>query len=339
MTTTSASPAVPPSPIHVLFCCDPGYYQHLAVAAVSLLENNQAAVLDLHLITSRRDLEAETRLARSIARYANFSFHIHTFSSAATERWHTSFHITGEAYTRLFAASVLDPAIDKILYLDADLVVIDDLAPLWETDVANHALAAAPDPYGAWRKQALGMPEAATYVNSGVMLLNLARWRRDGLTARLARYIESAGPLLFHDQDAVNAVLHDAVRVLGYRWNLQARMLRGAARSRLSDGRAIAAAARAPAIVHYTSARKPWLFVMAVPAKLVYREYLKKTDWRDAPPVGRSWTRLLEYAFNHLAYHAGLEMTWDRMLRSTSVGRVIDRSLRLFAPPVLPRLK
>ena len=314
--------------IKVLFCCDPGYYQHLAVALVSLLLSNASNFLDIHLISSRQDSVLESKLIRSLDAYDNFHLQVYYWNNK--QNLYTSYHITSEAYTRLFAANILDISIDKILYLDSDLIVVDDLMGLWRTDVRDHALAAVPDPFGLWRREALGMPREGSYVNSGVLLLNLARWRADDLTRRLADHVGREGShLVFHDQDAINAVLHAATKILPYRWNLQARMLRHWRLTSLADHAAIARAARSPAIIHYTSARKPWLFVAATPGKRLYRDYLRLTAWRTAPPIGKSWSRLPEYLANHALDFLGSDYTWERVLRSTTVGRIIDRSARL----------
>jgi lipopolysaccharide biosynthesis glycosyltransferase len=333
-TSRTAAGAEDNERISVLFCCDPGYYQHLAVALVSLLENNQNNLLDIHLISSGKDPAKEARLSASIARYSNFKISNYYFNIEDVDKWHTSYHIRGEAYIRIFSPSILPQTLEKILYLDVDLIVVDDLSGLWETDLGNHALAAAPDPFGASRRGPLRIPDDACYVNSGVLLLNLTKWRSENLSARLADYIEREGSnLLFHDQDAINAVLHSAIKPLSYRWNFQAKMLRPPRFTLLADYPAIRDAGRSPAIIHYTSARKPWLFVMAMPAKWLYRHYLTMTEWRSVPPIGRTWYSLPEFCTNHILYYAGIDYTWDRILRSTTVGRIIDRLIRLIAGP------
>jgi lipopolysaccharide biosynthesis glycosyltransferase len=333
-TSRTSAPSADKERISVLFCCDPGYYQHLAVALVSLLENNRNNTLDIHLISSGKDPMKEAWLSASTSRYHNFNLNTYYFNIEDLNKWHTSYHIKGEAYIRLFAPSILPKSLEKILYLDVDLIVIDDLSDLWKTDLGNYALAAAPDPFGASRRGPLGIPNDACYVNSGVLLLNLAKWRSDNLSARLADYIEREGSnLLFHDQDAINAVLHPAIKSLSYRWNYQAKMLRLPRFTPLADLAAIREAGRSPAIIHYTSARKPWLFVMAMPAKRLYRRYLAMTEWRSAPLIGRTWYSLPEFCTNHILYYAGIDYTWDRILRSTTVGRIIDRLIRLLAGP------
>ncbi|HEX4741994.1 MAG TPA: glycosyltransferase family 8 protein [Caulobacteraceae bacterium] len=317
-------------PIRILFCCGPSYFTHLAAAIASLLASNQDEQLEIHLATSLPDLAQEARLARWVeGRGAKLK--LHRFDWGAT-RWHTSFHITQEAYIRLFAPRFLDSTIGKALYLDADLLVLGNLRPLWEIDLTGFAVAASPDPYGQSRRQALGIGLDVPYVNSGVLLMNLDLWREHDLSGRLCAYVEEAGErLLFHDQDALNAVLAGQILPLDYRWNLQAKMLRRRARRRLPEAAAIARAVRAPAILHYTSARKPWLFVMATPAKSLYWRYLRQTPWAATRSPDLRWAKAPEFALNHLLDLAGLDYTWDRVRRATLPGRALDHLLSFLA--------
>ncbi|HWF01439.1 MAG TPA: glycosyltransferase [Caulobacteraceae bacterium] len=148
------------------------------------------------------------------------------------------------------------------------------------------------------------------------------------LTGRLCAYVEAAGErLLFHDQDALNAVLAGQILPLDYRWNLQAKMLRRRARRTLPERAAVARAARAPAILHYTSARKPWLFVMPTPAKAFYWRYLRQTPWAATRAQDLRWGKAPEFALNHLLDVAGLDYTWDRVRRAALPGRALDRLL------------
>jgi lipopolysaccharide biosynthesis glycosyltransferase len=318
-----------PSRIRVLFCCDAGYYQHLAVAMVSLLGSNASHQLEIHVISTRREAQSEVKLLRSLESFSNFTLQIHDFRGPQIERWHTSYHITSETYARLFAATILPSSVERILYLDADLVVLADLRELWSFELGDAAVAAVSDPFGASRSEALGLPREAVYINAGVLLMNLGKWRREALAERLGRYIQEQGSRLeYHDQDAINAVLCGQILVLDYRWNFQAKMLR-LPRSGVPDRAKIGEASRAPAILHYTTMRKPWVFVMPTPAKAVYRRLLKRTAWRGTPPVGRSWAKLPEYLVNHGLYFLGLDYTWDRVLRRTTIGRVMVRSAKL----------
>jgi lipopolysaccharide biosynthesis glycosyltransferase len=276
--------------IRVLFCCNPEFYQHLAVALVSMLENNPHAQFDVHLMTSGRDEGLEQKLRRSIAAYCHVVLTVHHLSLDSYAHFFVSSHISLESYLRIFAADVLGKEIGKVLYLDCDLVVTGDLMELWNTDIDAYALAAAPDLYGGFRRAALGIPANRTYVNAGVLLLNLARWRRDQLSESLIRFIEArAGSLTFHDQDAVNAVLQDSILLLDRRWNVQAQMFRLRRHVFPSAYAAIRDACRRPAIVHYAGPEKPWRFRVSVAKRRLYFQYLRKTEWRDARLQGAAW--------------------------------------------------
>lgn len=312
------------APIRVLFCCDPPYFAALAAALGSLLASNGHNQLEVHLATSRPDPAQEARLADWMATQG-VPFQLHRFNWGG-RRWPTAFHITQATYIRLFAPRFLSPSVDRVLYLDADLLVLDDLRPLWEIDLGDHAVAAAPDPYGQGRSEALGLAAATPYVNAGVLLMNLDVWRRERVTSQLCRCVEQRGAqLLFHDQDALNLVLAGRILPLDPRWNLQAKALRPRGRRGVADAAALARAASAPAVLHYTTARKPWLFVMPVPGKALYWRSLASTPWAGSQPHDRGWRHVPEFLFNHLVDLIGLDYTWDRFQRATLPGRALAR--------------
>jgi len=276
--------------IRVLFCCNPAFYQHLAVALVSMVENNPYVQFDVHLITSSRDERLEGKLRGSFTAYRNVVLTIHCLPLESCAHFFVSSHITLESYLRIFAADVLGKEIGKVLYLDCDLVVVGDLWDLWATDIDAYALAAAPDLYGGFRREALGVPSNRRYVNAGVLLLNLDRWRRDRLSERLIAFIEAhPGTLTFHDQDAINAVLHDSILLLDRRWNVQTQMYRLRRHVFPDAYAAIREACRHPAIVHYAGPEKPWRFRVSVARRRLYFRYLKKTEWRDTRLQGAAW--------------------------------------------------
>ena len=122
-----------------------------------------------------------------------------------------------------------------------------------------------------------------------MLLINLDYWREYQLTSRLIRYIEDEGhALIWHDQDAINAVLHKKIRKIPLRWNYQISVL--SFRRQMPDRYAamIEEESNNAVVIHYNTGRKPWLFVMITPRKSLYWRYLRMTDWRDQPAIGRS---------------------------------------------------
>lgn len=113
------------------------------------------------------------------------------------------------------------------------MLVLEDLASLWETPLDQHVLAAAPDttvpfcsaPRGVKGWQTLGIPREAAYFNCGVLMIHLARWRQREVTRRVHQYLETTRDFLH--QEALNAVLWDDWKPLDSRWNLLASRAEG----------------------------------------------------------------------------------------------------------------
>jgi lipopolysaccharide biosynthesis glycosyltransferase len=130
---------------------------------------------------------------------------------------------TGKAtWYRIFLPE-LHPGLDRILYLDSDLLVLDSLAPLWETDLTGNWVAAVTNVFQddhLDRPAELGLSGPEVYFNAGVLLLNLAEMRADGCTEALLAYgIENAERPSWRDQDALNVVLGSRRLGLHPRWN------------------------------------------------------------------------------------------------------------------------
>lgn len=297
-----------PDRMQIMFCCNPGYFQHLAVAMRSLLENNAVHPLGVTVVTTQFDAAAEARVRRSVEGvHPDFFLRFVCQSMEAWSHFFIDQHVTLETYLRLMAVHVLPPEVERVLYLDADLVVVGDLAELWRTDLQDMALAAVPDPWGQFRKADLGIPPHAAYVNAGVTLMNLDYWRRHDVAERLVAFIEARGSgLMFHDQDAINAVLHDAIRPVDFRWNFQARMYKIDPRDPAAPPRAaVRAAMPQAAIIHYNGRQKPWHFMATVARKGLYRRYLRRTAWRDSKPEGWSVLKLPHYGWRRMRSLAG----------------------------------
>ncbi len=183
--------------------------------------------------------------------------------------------------------------VERVLFLDADLLVMRDVAELWETPLDERVLAAAPDaavplcsaPRGVKGWQALGIPHDAAYFNCGVLLIHLGRWRERNVTQRALRYFENTRePIDFLHQEALNAVLWDDWKRLDPRWNLLAsRAGRSFDRSGREDW-------KRPGIVHFAGRMKPWRAAIGGPFNAPYQRALadvlpllspEPADWMD----------------------------------------------------------
>jgi lipopolysaccharide biosynthesis glycosyltransferase len=131
-------------------------------------------------------------------------------------------------YVRLFIAHFLPQTIEKAIYLDVDMIVKKDITDLWVTDMQEYTIAAVKDRSenigSAWggitNYRELGLDPSALYFNSGLLILNLKKWRRTNLTQEILKVISHnkvyAG---FPDQYGLNVVFANRWLELDKRWN------------------------------------------------------------------------------------------------------------------------
>src|SRR4051812_31654757 len=120
------------------------------------------------------------------------------------------------AYLRLQVGRLLPASLERVLYLDTDMIVRADLSELWETPLQGHAIGAVQnhvpstveEPEGINAYWELGIDPSAPYFNSGLMLIDLARWREEEIEERTLDHIRTRpDDLYFLDQGALNAAL------------------------------------------------------------------------------------------------------------------------------------
>jgi len=283
-------------PIRLIFGVDGSYSQHLAVTLVSLLENNPANRFEIVVVTLNMAAEDLRRIEVLVARFANATLAFQPFDISRYSHFRTDGHISHASYLRIFIPEILPEEVEKVIYLDCDMVVRHDIAPLWHSDLGEEVLGAVRNPFFV-RHQDLEMPAAAGYFNAGVLLMNLKRWREQDGTARLIRFIEAHHDHLWaHDQDALNAVFCGQIRELAPRWNFQTSVLWCEPDSLSLSYPAFRGLLADPGIVHYTTPSKPWHFSNSHPFKGAYYQYLAKTPYSDFQPHDISAAGLLRRA-------------------------------------------
>jgi lipopolysaccharide biosynthesis glycosyltransferase len=184
------------------------------------------------------------------------------------------------------------PEAPKVLYLDADTLVVDALGALWHTELGDAPLAAVANPlyrfmddHPRWR---LGISDRRRYLNSGVLLMNLELMRREGTAAALLAYARDHPDNVYPDQDAISALFADRHVSLHPRWNAQTTLwdLRPGdlpfAPSEVEEAR------QDPAIVHFVGPFKPWHYLCTHPYRAEYFEHLQATPWAAPPLEGRT---------------------------------------------------
>ena len=191
-----------------------------------------------------------------------------------------------EASFPLLLPEVLPRDLERILFLDADLLVLEDLMTLWETPLDQCVLAASPDaavprcsaPRGVKGWKALGIPQTAPYFNGGVLLIDLGRWRERAVTQRAREYFSATRePIDFLHQEALNAVVWNDWMPLEARWNLPA-----SSAGRPYESPASEAWLR-PGVIHFSGRMKPWRAPVGGPFNAPYQNVLDRVRPQFCP--------------------------------------------------------
>lgn len=201
-------------------------------------------------------------------------------------------HIPAVMWYRVLLPALL-PDVSRVLYLDCDTLIVDELTDLWRTDLHRQYVAAVSNVLESdardWPQQ-LGL--AADYFNSGVLLLNLDAMRRDGLTEKLVSFgRQPPRRLRWPDQDALNVLLGPRRVALHPRWNCQNSLFYYRRASKVFGAKYVAEAVADPAILHFEGAylAKPWHYLSKHPYRERYFEHRRATPWPRVQILGQNW--------------------------------------------------
>ncbi len=158
-------------------------------------------------------------------------------------------HFGLATWYRLFIQSLF-PQYDKILYIDCDVVVLDDISKLYFTDISNYNIAGVVENwilhspiFSHYTKEAVGI-ESENYINAGIMVMNLAAFRRDQIEEQFVHLINTYNfDVIDPDQAYINYLCRDKIKYLPFEWN----------RTPIES-----VECASPKIVHYALGDKPW---------------------------------------------------------------------------------
>ncbi|MBK6472009.1 MAG: hypothetical protein IPF94_15200 [Betaproteobacteria bacterium] len=280
---TTGSPAASPSKadrqFHVAYCFDQNYEQHFGASVTSLLLNAQGpgSNLCIHVVTAQVSDAFQARLDRLTDTF-RARIEVHCVQAHDVERLsrlpvtnRPLAYLTTATYYRVLLPNILPPAIDRVVYLDSDTIVLSDIRALFDIDLGQAIVGAALDMGSTAMAAKRGLDK---YVNSGVMLMDLQQWRQGDYVDRCLAYaLQHPDKISYGDQCAINAVCADVIQVLDPRWN---RFVLSQTRSDDATG---------AAILHFITGDKPWQVWYENSLSSLYWRYLDVSPWSGALPV------------------------------------------------------
>lgn len=278
--------------MHVVFAADEFVAMPLAAAASSVVRHRTASEpLIVHVIDGGITDRSRRRVERSIrGNGVRLSWHEPPAATLRELAAASGSSYPPIAFARLLLPELL-PSVERVVYLDVDLVVRRDLTELHDLDLEGALCAAACDADGngqigsvtRFDAASMGAPPSAPYVNTGVMVIDLDAWRLHGLTARATALLAAfPGSFGLADQDVLNVVLAGHIGVLDPRWNVYTALYGSPCQL---DDELHRAAVADPWILHFTQRPKPWQRGCVHPMRHVFLEALDHTAWAGWRPT------------------------------------------------------
>lgn len=260
--------------IPIFFTVDDKYVPFLAVALQSLIENSSEKnyYLIKILYTSITE-ENQEKIKKYEKENVNIEFvDLNYYINKIKNKLYTRDYYSVTTYFRLFIPN-LYPQYNKALYLDCDIVLLADVAELYNIDMGDNLVAAAPDDviqkievFQEYVEKVVGVADYRNYFNAGVLLMNLDELRKFDFQEKFLYSLEKIKFAVAQDQDYLNRLCKGRVKIISNVWDKMPI-------SNDTDTNDLK-------LIHYNLAFKPWHF-----EDILYKEYFwkyaKKTEFFD----------------------------------------------------------
>ncbi|GMI69453.1 galacturonosyltransferase-like 7 [Hibiscus trionum] len=257
-----------PSLVHVAITLDVVYLRGSIAAVHSILQHSLCPEnIFFHFLVSEPGLETLVRSTIPQLKFRVYYFDPEVvrnlISSSVRQALEQPLN-----YARNYLADLLEPCVRRVIYLDSDLVVVDDIYKLWSTKLGSRTIG-APEycradftkyfTAGFWSDQRFSATfrgRKPCYFNTGVMVIDLVKWRRVGYTKRIERWMEIQKHHRIYELGSLPPfllVFAGRVAPIEHRWNqhgLGGDNVKGSCRD-LHPGPV--------SLLHWSGSGKPWL--------------------------------------------------------------------------------
>lgn len=258
----------------------------LCVTLASIYENNKETHITTHVIGKGLE-DSHKAIAKELSNKYHQEIFFYSIDKELLETLpavHS--YLTNATYIRLFISNILPKNIDKILYLDNDIIINDKLDDLWNIDIKGHPCAVVMDSYAydISHFNRLQYPMSKGYFNAGVMLINLKYWREHKVLEQALSFAEKYKERIYMaDQDIMNYLFQDSKINLPLKFNSICTyfFIRKPVPYELWDE--LKEAQEHPVIIHFTWI-KPWFYEgLDHPYAKEFFKYQSLTKWNGMP--------------------------------------------------------
>lgn len=287
--------------LNILYCSDNNYAPFLGISMLSLLKANTAADrVRIYVVADAISEENLVRLQRTVDAFGVGRELVLIDAKEIVKKLSdlgvSTYRGGHAANCRLFYTDYLPAEATRVLYLDCDTLICDDLGDLFALDMGGAPAAWVKDSLTESYKRELGFAATEPYCNSGVILFDSVNWRTARCREKMIELMQDptkrgACP----DQDYLNFLLKDCAMILSPRYNFQTthQICRDNVYFSVVKGEGyytaeeIAAARKSPAILHTYRflGQFPWHRKNFQPANALFWEHVATSEWSDMKPL------------------------------------------------------
>lgn len=265
------------TPIHVAFCVNDDYIPYIIVTCISIMENNTSNNITIHIFIDSISDKNKKAFNENLEKYKNAKLVIHTVNDSSLKGLKDSWSIY--AWYRILIPQLLPDSINRILYLDADIIVKDNLEELFHINMDNKSIASTIDieTFNDETFIRCKYKKEKKYICSGVLLMNLDYWRDNNLTNKIISWAKENNDLIkFPDQDTINYICQDTKILLPLRYGIQAPFFTDNKFYEKPYSQELKDCIERPVIIHYAGCN-PWIKELSIhPLTSEWMKYNKK---------------------------------------------------------------
>ncbi len=269
----------------IALCFDSNFIMQAGVTIKSVCLNNTQEEIVFHLFINNVSAESQNTL-KGLLENSKHKLIFYEIDESLLTGWPEVSRYPKSIYYRFFIAHKIPKYVNYILYLDCDIIVRDSLKELYEIDLNNRIIAAVLDrtPFEVETMNRLRLPIEKGYFNSGVLLIDAPKWRKENVTSELCKLIHKySNKLVYPDQDVLNLFFNDNWKKLHLRYNLQQGFIYEHTKLYWPYFEELHEAQSNPAIIHFSGV-KPWYHECCNPYKQLWLDVASKTPWKDYVP-------------------------------------------------------
>lgn len=257
--------------INIALCVNDGYVPYACVTIKSIIENHKNKEVAIHLLSDFISDKMRERLFEVVNSNDATTLHIHLVNDESLHGLKNTWSIY--AWYRIFLPLLLPDTIHRVLYLDADTIVVGDLNELFNIKLNNKSIAACLDPESFNKKtfERCGYDSVKKYICTGVMLMNLDYWREHNLTSKVINWAKKNNNRInFPDQDTINYLCQDSKIVLPLQYGIIGCFFQQSQYYQQPFIEELRNAIKSPKIIHYAG-QAPW--------KIEIANHLMQYEW------------------------------------------------------------